>query len=283
MGNDAPVAEIGSCWECGYSLRGLGEGRRCPECGRAFDPADRTTMNVGRPVGPVARWLMRPPGWPLYAMTVVAALVSLWAAATPVREGVFVRVIVDMMLGRTGVRQAWGSLRNLDDPRGRFLIGACAWLVVGAVWAGRRIARGMVVRRLSARRAPPFAYWWRWLVTPLAFAAVVLVCRTTVPHYLGFWIGRASLERMASDARSAPAGTGLHRRIWIYATGNWGADPQFFPGRDQVAIGICDGVLLVQSHAPVDEAAARYLAARGGAVNAYRVGERWYVVQYGSW
>jgi ribosomal protein L32 len=32
------------CLECGYSLRGLGH-HQCPECGRAFDPADTRTYS----------------------------------------------------------------------------------------------------------------------------------------------------------------------------------------------------------------------------------------------
>jgi rubrerythrin len=33
---------IGTCRDCGYALFGLPE-NRCPECGRAFDPADPRT------------------------------------------------------------------------------------------------------------------------------------------------------------------------------------------------------------------------------------------------
>src|SRR5690349_10031462 len=38
----------GNCLGCGYSLIGLLD-PRCPECGRVFDPADRTTMDFGSP------------------------------------------------------------------------------------------------------------------------------------------------------------------------------------------------------------------------------------------
>src|SRR2546421_12761742 len=73
---------VGSCWECGYSLRGL-ESRRCPECGRGFDPNDPATMNMGENVSAFARRMMKPPGWPMYSLVALAALVSVWAAASP--------------------------------------------------------------------------------------------------------------------------------------------------------------------------------------------------------
>src|SRR6185295_8993543 len=82
----------GLCWECGYPLRGLPT-PRCPECGRAFDPADPATMNLGQHVGPWARRMMRPPGWPLYALVGLAVLLSLWAAAAPMPSGLIASML----------------------------------------------------------------------------------------------------------------------------------------------------------------------------------------------
>src|SRR4051812_6279677 len=82
----------GLCWECGYPLRGLAS-NRCPECGRPFDPADATTMNMGRSVGGLSKWLMRPPGWPLHVLMAVAVLLSLWAAVVPLRRGTFIDLL----------------------------------------------------------------------------------------------------------------------------------------------------------------------------------------------
>src|SRR4051794_13191672 len=80
---DAPV---GLCWECGYPLKGLPT-PRCPECGRPFDPANPVTMNMGEHVDGFAGRMLRPPGWPLYTLTALAVLVSLWAAAFPMPPG----------------------------------------------------------------------------------------------------------------------------------------------------------------------------------------------------
>lgn len=46
---DAALVGPGSyCRDCGYQLRGLAE-FRCPECGRAFDPADPHSFLSGHP------------------------------------------------------------------------------------------------------------------------------------------------------------------------------------------------------------------------------------------
>src|ERR1035441_10641934 len=56
-------AEPTFCIGCGYMLRQL-PSNRCPECGRAFDPADPRTMSIGRPLRWWQRKLLRPIGWP---------------------------------------------------------------------------------------------------------------------------------------------------------------------------------------------------------------------------
>jgi hypothetical protein len=65
---------IGLCVDCNYPLQGLAK-PRCPECGRRFNPNDPLTMNLGRAIGPRARWLLQPIGRP----TVIAALLALLA------------------------------------------------------------------------------------------------------------------------------------------------------------------------------------------------------------
>src|SRR5687768_12954167 len=92
----SPDHALGLCWECNYSLQGLAT-PRCPECGRPFDPADPATMNMDTHVGPLARWLMSPPGGPTFALVGVAVLISLWAAATPMPSGHVVYVTKDLL------------------------------------------------------------------------------------------------------------------------------------------------------------------------------------------
>jgi hypothetical protein len=144
----------GSCWECGYALRGLAS-RRCPECGRPFDPADPTTMNTGQVVGPVTRWLMSPPGWVMYLVMAGAVLVSLWACVVPTRRGEFSDHLSDLLL----MSPAWWWRRidefwwDFDVPLGRFLLGAALWTLLAGTWIVRRVARGVTVRRVSRQRA----------------------------------------------------------------------------------------------------------------------------------
>jgi hypothetical protein len=68
---------IGLCKDCNYSLIGL-PSNRCPECGREFDPDDPNTMNMGQPMGPIARLLISPVGWPTFAVMTFGMMAVLW-------------------------------------------------------------------------------------------------------------------------------------------------------------------------------------------------------------
>jgi hypothetical protein len=215
----------GSCWECGYSLRGL-ESRRCPECGRPFDPADPTTMNMGREVGWLAAWLMRPPGWMLHVLTAFAVLMALWGTATPGPGGEYPHFVLSRVFSPQMRRWIWNDL-GYTEHTGRFVLGALAWAVVLGVWIVRRVARGITVRLLSRQKAAPFAYWRRWLITPVIFGLTLIVCRTWLPVYTGFWISKWGMERAPVNAQTVnPAD------VWIgvyppYQTGGW---PRLYQG-----------------------------------------------------
>jgi hypothetical protein len=201
--------KVGACWECGYSLRGL-ETPRCPECGRAFDPADAMTMNMGISVGPVKRFMMRPPGWPLYLLTAVAAVWSFWAAASPTPPRAFVDV-----LGHLGNPR--GAAWDLSMPEVRFLWGAMLWCIVLSAWALRRVARAITVSRLSKQKAAAFAYWRRWLWPPVVFGLTVLVCLTSFPVLGGFWLSRAALNAAVTDGgpkHPSSEWIGIHPLSW---------------------------------------------------------------------
>src|SRR5215207_7045524 len=73
---------IGLCLDCGYALHGLPE-PRCPECGRAFDPLDPKTMNMGRELSELAKWVLGPVRWPVSVMSYAAVAVALWYARLP--------------------------------------------------------------------------------------------------------------------------------------------------------------------------------------------------------
>lgn len=86
--------ETARCLGCGYALRGLID-ERCPECGRAFDPADWRTMKIKfpgnrpprrdppLPMDDYARAVLAPMRWPgrIYPWVTIALLLLdlLWA------------------------------------------------------------------------------------------------------------------------------------------------------------------------------------------------------------
>jgi len=209
---------VGRCWECDYALRGLPT-PRCPECGRAFDPADPTTMNMGTRIGPVARRLMRPPGWPVHVFTTLAILASLWTAATPLGPG----QLVDN-LGLLVTLRGWtwsGLLDTMATPgsiRGHYFLAFGLWLGVIAWWLVRRVARGVTVKRLSKQKAATFAYWRRWLLTPVLFAVTVLACMTNLPVLIGFALSKPGLQDAVRQVRAArrPEHVAINHTIGVY-------------------------------------------------------------------
>lgn len=73
-----PLPDTAVCLHCGYSLRGLPE-NACPECGKAFDPANPATWRDTSSLRPVwlwRHWAGRLPLWHKL-LTVVATLILL--------------------------------------------------------------------------------------------------------------------------------------------------------------------------------------------------------------
>lgn len=76
---------IGLCLDCGYALRGLPT-PRCPECGREFDPLDPATMNMGRELSSLAKWVLGPIRWEVNLMSWGALVFAIWSARQPGEE-----------------------------------------------------------------------------------------------------------------------------------------------------------------------------------------------------
>ena len=68
------------CLDCNYPLVGLPT-PRCPECGRDFDPAVPATMNLGRPMPPLVRWLLEPMHRRTWNLFFLGIGLSLWGGA----------------------------------------------------------------------------------------------------------------------------------------------------------------------------------------------------------
>jgi hypothetical protein len=211
---------LGRCWECGYVLRGLTT-HRCPECGTPFDPAEPATMNMGEEIRGPQRWMMRPPGWPMYGAVAFAVLLSLWASAIPMPGGQigYVLLLIKDAFEYSG--QPWREvLARFDVPEMRFLYAFLAWGVIAIAWTVRRIARGRTVERLSHHKPAPFAYWRRWLIPHFVLAATVLFCMTPGPLHLGFWASKKDLDRIRLQqlASRKPVKPGVHW-LGVYPTG----------------------------------------------------------------
>jgi hypothetical protein len=232
---------VGLCWECGYALNGLPT-PRCPECGRAFDPANPATMNMGRHVGGLAGRLLRPPGWPLYTMTAVAVLLSLWAACFPMPPGQIAPMLMHVWRGAT-VSTWVHVLCSYANTETRYAYAVLAWLAVAAVWTVRRVARGVTIRRIApGQRAAPFAYWRRWLIPHFVLVATILFCRTSGPVFVGFYASKPAIESARRNwtgnppmGRSAPLRR-TTRWVGVYPvegyTGLWATHGG--PGMDMV-------------------------------------------------
>ncbi len=70
------------CRDCGYALDGL-RTHECPECGRAFDPADPSSFYIKNMPGPNARWWLKQPGWLFFASIALPIGLALWLYRIP--------------------------------------------------------------------------------------------------------------------------------------------------------------------------------------------------------
>ena len=137
------------CVACDYPLRGL-PGRRCPECGRAFDPADPAGVRRGRrPSWIVRRWVGQNVGPTLVwaAVTGVACLVlqdlftgsrSDWDGSDG--PGVLALACVAGLAAREPVRRAAVRLNPVDAPPRRASRRARRWLFITALATGLALA-----------------------------------------------------------------------------------------------------------------------------------------------
>ncbi len=133
MATARDFSEIGLCRGCRYPLRRLPQ-HRCPECGRAFDPYDPRTMKMARKAHAIVRWMLRPLGWPIPAITIVLSLVAVYvfsshpAYSDPLFPGMPFPVVLLVplaaawlvrLVGRITVAVAWK--RPLSELRQEWL------------------------------------------------------------------------------------------------------------------------------------------------------------------
>lgn len=166
------------CIDCDFDLANSAIERRCPECGRAFDPADAATV-IGPGHGRLSRALARAPRWVLAVGAAVVAILVLRVDFSPSRS-------FGPSIG-AGVA---------------CVVLAMAWLV--------RAGLAVIGHRTLPRRRPrvvPIAPW-RWLL-PLAIVGVALLADAVrLPRALAFRLDRSRLEALASGPTVEPS-------VWV--------------------------------------------------------------------
>jgi hypothetical protein len=183
------------CLTCGYALRGLPK-PVCPECGRAFDPANRLTY-----YNSIDTWarqmqnMIRPPG----RLHCGAVLITTFILLAMMASG----------LGRVPFRH--------DDE---VTLAALVWLLVLPLATvdvvSRRVYVGRLQRRglLASGRRPGR---WAWLLAPICMLLVTIAMFVS-PFELRLLISRPFLEYKASRvqesgrADSTPGVVGL---LWV--------------------------------------------------------------------
>ena len=145
----ADASDAARCRNCGYPLRQLPT-TRCPECGRAFDPTDPTTMDLGRRPGHVGRWLLRPTGWRMVLLAIVGASAILAATCWPV--GGVAAGATDLLYYFASGR--FDRTRLLSSTDVAYVGGLLLVGLVLLVWLLRAAARPLAQRMY---RRPPLA------------------------------------------------------------------------------------------------------------------------------
>ncbi len=164
---------VGLCLDCNYPLMALPP-HRCPECGRAFDPADAETVNTGRPVPAYAAWAVGPISWPVYAVALVGCAVTLWRARLPMQPFSWHYPVLWGWAAVAGLWLAWPGIR-------RAVLGHYGW--------PRRVIEPM--GRLH------------WAV-PAAMLAMAAAAAAGVPPRVAFDLSRPDMDRLARAVAARP-------------------------------------------------------------------------------
>ena len=170
----------GLCRDCDYPLRDLPV-PRCPECGRPFDPADGSTMNLGKPMAPWARAVAADSGWPTYLAMLLPWAWVVWRARNP--EFYYLEWFVFLILS--------------------FTLFAVLALV-------RSAAREIVL--VKHDQPPPVRWWPDWRNCLLAGAALSLIVWFELPLRAHFFLVRAQLEEMKAALDTGTPPTSLTGR-----------------------------------------------------------------------
>ena len=172
----ALLSTFAFCRTCDYPLRDLTT-PRCAECGHSFDPANPATMNLGEPLGPLARFLLGRVSWPTALLILLPSACLLCAATQP--------VVYD--------RFYW------------YLLGAYALLMTGVIGVRRLVRIAVGAARRQPRPAGITAEW-RGVGLICIIAAVLILVGLKLPLYFGLWMSKSSLDEIRGQYQPTTAG-----------------------------------------------------------------------------
>ena len=187
MTTAAPIAPAfaGLCLDCNYPLMDVPP-HRCAECGRAFDPTDRQTVNTGRPVPAYARWAVGPISWPVYAVALFGCGATLWRARLPIQPFSWSAPVL------------WG------------------WLGLAAIWLAWPLVRLGVLHHYGwPRRVIRPMGRWHWVV-PLLIVATVAVAAERLPPRAAFALSRPDMDRLARFVMDHPDDAYPPQRVGLF-------------------------------------------------------------------
>jgi hypothetical protein len=188
----------GLCLDCDYALHGL-PADRCPECGRAFELRDRTTMNMGLPLGRIGRWMLRPIGWPTYVCALTPTAWVLWQAIDPQLYYMFAQYFLAAvgLLLMKGIHFTWSFTK---------------------LGVARSLGQPLSIVANDRRR-------WRRLWRVAAFGLLLVVFK--VPMRLGFLISQRALNALAQEVLDNPkVPIAPDRRVGLYTVASVYHDPK---------------------------------------------------------
>ncbi len=190
----------GRCWDCGYLLRGVASAR-CPECGRAFDRDERSSMNFGRQMGRLGKWALGNLGWGATGLAAVGCGLVWGTVRSPPAGWRF--SLVDLRL-----YGSWWNYRSWSpSPTGvdaTYMAGLAILMLAIAAWVLRIGLRWAAVARY---RPPAFqrgAVWRRTALLIGLCGLALLGAGVGWPYRLGQrW---AAEYEFASQSPSSPPG-----------------------------------------------------------------------------
>ncbi|HSV13785.1 MAG TPA: hypothetical protein VLI90_05970 [Tepidisphaeraceae bacterium] len=184
----------GLCLDCNYSLRDLPT-PRCPECGREFDPADKTTFNPGRPVPTYAAWAVGPISLPVYFVAIAGCATTIWRARLP------------------GMSFSWTSPAMVG------------WAALAILWIAWPLVRRLVLRHHGWPPAVIRPMGRRHWIVPLVMLAMVVMTSRMLPRRLAFAASRGAMDQLAAEVMANPQSKFDNRWVGLFQAKNVRAIP----------------------------------------------------------